>query len=157
LITEQKQQEIDELKRLQLMRSDFLADVSHELKTPIFAAQGFIHTLLDGAMDDINVRDKFLLKAAKSLDNLDALVLDLINIAQLERGVVKMQKQNFDVIPLVREIFEQLEQKASESKIKLHLQVDAQEQIILYADRNRIRQVLINLIDNAIKYGKKGG
>ncbi|RAU83812.1 sensor histidine kinase [Pontibacter arcticus] len=157
LITEQKQQEIDELKRLQLLRSDFLADVSHELKTPIFAAQGFIHTLLDGAMDDINVRDKFLLKAAKSLDNLDALVLDLINIAQLERGVVKMQKQNFDAVPLVREIFEQLEQKATESQIKLHLEAAPQEQIILYADRNRIRQVLINLIDNAIKYGKKGG
>lgn len=157
LITEQKQQEIDELKRLQLLRSDFLADVSHELKTPIFAAQGFIHTLLDGAMDDINVRDKFLLKAAKSLDNLDALVLDLINIAQLERGVVKMQKQNFDAVPLVREIFEQLEQKATESQIKLHLEAAPQEQIILYADRNRIRQVLINLIDNAIKYGNKGG
>ena len=96
-MAEQKQKEIDELKRLQALRREFLADVSHELKTPIFAAQGFIHTLLDGAIDDENVRDKFLQKAAKSLDGLDNLVQDLISISQLEKGVVKMQKKSFDI------------------------------------------------------------
>ncbi|TPE44760.1 sensor histidine kinase [Pontibacter mangrovi] len=155
LIAEHKQQEIDELKRLQNMRSEFLADVSHELKTPIFAAQGFIHTLLDGAVDDPNVRDKFLQKAAKSLDSLDALVLDLISISQFEKGVVKMAKRNFDVAQLVREVAEQLEQKAAAQQIALH--VEADEPIMLYADPNRIRQVFLNLIDNAIKYGRKGG
>ncbi|MCC9165929.1 sensor histidine kinase [Pontibacter harenae] len=156
-IAERKQQEIDELKHLQDMRREFLADVSHELKTPIFAAQGFIHTLLDGAMDDPNVRDKFLQKAAKSLDGLDALVQDLISISQFEKGVVKMQKRNFDAAQLIREVFEQLEQKASMHQVTLHLEATPDEQIMLYADPNRMRQVFINLIDNAIKYGRKGG
>ncbi|WP_276497808.1 sensor histidine kinase [Pontibacter litorisediminis] len=155
LIAEGKQQEIDELKRLQMMRREFLADVSHELKTPIFAAQGFIHTLLDGAMDDPNVRDKFLQKAARSLDGLDALVQDLISISQFEKGVVKMAKRNFDVAQLVREVAEQLEQKAARHEVTLH--VEADEPVMLFADPNRIRQVFINLIDNAIKYGRKGG
>ncbi len=156
-IAEKKQEEIDELKQMQTMRREFLADVSHELKTPIFAAQGFIHTLLDGAMHDPNVRDKFLLKAAKSLDGLDALVQDLISISQFEKGVVKMQKRQFDVVQLVREVFEQLEQKAAAINIQLHLLVEPDEAIILYADPNRIRQVFVNLVDNAIKYGRKGG
>ncbi|MCX2738558.1 sensor histidine kinase [Pontibacter anaerobius] len=155
MIAEGKQQEIDELKRLQVMRREFLADVSHELKTPIFAAQGFIHTLLDGAMDDPNVRERFLEKAAKSLDGLDALVQDLISISQFEKGVVKMAKRNFDVAQLVREVAEQLEQKAAELQITVH--VEADEPVMLFADPNRIRQVFINLIDNAIKYGRKGG
>ncbi|QCR23394.1 cell wall metabolism sensor histidine kinase WalK [Pontibacter sp. SGAir0037] len=156
-IAEKKQEEIDELKQLQNMRREFLADVSHELKTPIFAAQGFIHTLLDGAMDDPIVRDKFLQKAAKSLDGLDALVQDLISISQFEKGVVKMQKRDFDAIQLAREVFEQLEQKAASLEINLHLELDSKQKVMLYADPNRIRQVFVNLVDNAIKYGRKGG
>jgi len=156
-IAEKKQQEIDELKNLQTLRSEFLADVSHELKTPIFAAQGFLHTLLDGAIDDTNVRDKFLRKAANSLDSLDTLVQDLISISQFEKGVVKMQKRNFDAALLAKEVFEQLESKAIERKVTLHLDVLPSEQVNLFADPNRIRQVFINLIDNAIKYGRKGG
>ena len=156
-IAERKQQEIDELLQLQAMRREFLADVSHELKTPIFAAQGFIHTLLDGAVDDPAVRDKFLKKAANSLDGLDALVQDLISISQFEKGVVKMQKKNFDVVQLAREVFEQLELKAASRNIKLHLEVQPDEQIMVFADRNRICQVFVNLIDNAIKYGREGG
>ncbi|MFD2246137.1 sensor histidine kinase [Pontibacter ruber] len=156
-IAQKKQQEIDELRHLQVMRREFLADVSHELKTPIFAAQGFIHTLLDGAMDDPNVRDKFLLKAANSLDGLDTLVQDLISISQFEKGVVKMEKQNFDAAKLMREVFEQLELKAADRNISLHLEVKPGEKIMLYADPNRIRQVFINLVDNAIKYGRRGG
>ncbi|MBD1398272.1 ATP-binding protein [Pontibacter sp. JH31] len=157
LIAERKQQEIDELKHLQVMRREFLADVSHELKTPIFAAQGFIHTLLDGAMDDPKVRDKFLQKAANSLDGLDTLVQDLISISQFEKGVVKMEKQDFDAVQLAHEVFEQLEQKASNRNISLHLDVDPGEKVMLHADPNRIRQVFINLVDNAIKYGRTGG
>lgn len=156
-IAEKKQQEIDELRNLQNLRSEFLADVSHELKTPIFAAQGFIHTLLDGAVDDPNVRDKFLQKAANSLDSLDTLVQDLISISQFEKGVVKMQKRNFDAVQLVQEVFEQLESKAAQRNVTLHLDVLPGEQVNLFADPNRIRQVFINIIDNAIKYGRKGG
>ena len=157
LIAEKKQQEIDELRQLQVMRREFLADVSHELKTPIFAAQGFIHTLLDGAMDDPTVRDKFLLKAANSLDGLDALVQDLISISQFEKGVVRMDKLDFDAALLMREVFEQLEQKAAARQISLHLEVGPDEKVMLHADPNRIRQVFINLVDNAIKYGHTGG
>ncbi|KAA9333710.1 sensor histidine kinase [Adhaeribacter soli] len=156
-MAEQKQKEIDELRRLQALRREFLADVSHELKTPIFAAQGFIHTLLDGAVDDVNVRDKFLQKAAKSLDGLDTLVQDLITISQLEKGVVKMEKRPFDIMELANEVFEQLEQKAASRGIKLHLFYDIESHLRVYADPHRIKQVLINLIDNAIKYGRENG
>jgi two-component system, OmpR family, phosphate regulon sensor histidine kinase PhoR len=156
-IAERKQQEIDELKHLQVMRREFLADVSHELKTPIFAAQGFIHTLLDGAMDDPAVRNRFLQKAANSLDGLDTLVQDLISISQFEKGVVKMEKLDFDAVQLMREVFEQLEQKADSRQISLHLEVKPNEKVMLHADPNRIRQVFINLVDNAIKYGRTGG
>lgn len=156
-MAEQKQKEIDELKRLQKLRSDFLADVSHELKTPIFSAQGFIHTLLDGAIDDAAVRDKFLQKAARSLDGLDELVQDLISISQLEKGVAKMQKKNFDLRALCEEVFEQLESKASGRGIRLHLEPQKGNAIAVFADPTRIRQVLINLVDNAIKYGRQEG
>ena len=103
-----KQREIDELKRLEQFRREFLADVSHELKTPIFAAQGFIHTLIDGAVDDENVRDKFLSKAAKSLDGLDALVKDLVALSQLETGEVKMNFGRIDLAHVIQEVFDQL-------------------------------------------------
>lgn len=156
-MAEQKQKEIDELKHLQKLRREFLADVSHELKTPIFAAQGFIHTLLDGAIDDENVRDKFLQKAAKSLDGLDELVQDLISISQLEKGVVKMEKRRFNIVTLCQEVFDELELKAANRNITLHLNTKSSSITNVFADPNRIRQVLINLIDNAIKYGRPDG
>ncbi|MFD1755297.1 sensor histidine kinase [Rufibacter sediminis] len=157
LLAERNQKEIEELKRLQAMRREFLADVSHELKTPIFAAQGFIHTLLDGAMDDELVRDKFLKKAAKSLDGLDTLVQDLITISQLEKGVIRMKKSTFDLNELGQEVFEQLENKANSRNIRLHLLNSPDESFEVIGDRGRIKQVLINLIDNAIKYGSENG
>ncbi|GAB2969460.1 ATP-binding protein [Hymenobacter coalescens] len=154
-----RQKEIDELRRLQQLRSDFLADVSHELKTPIFAAQGFVYTVLDAGEDEAFIREKFLLKAASALDALDALVQDLVTISQLEKGVVRMRKQAFNLALLVREIFDQLEQKAGKRGMTLHLHpVNLPvEGMPVLADRNRIRQVLINLIDNAIKYGREQG
>src|SRR5690606_21316772 len=136
---------------------EFLADVSHELKTPIFAAQGFIHTLLDGAVEDINVRDKFLQRAARSLDGLVSLVQDLITISQLEKGGIKMEKRPFDIIELASEVLEQLGQKATLRNIRLHLHYDTEHNLLIFADPNRIRQVIINLVDNAIKYGRENG
>ncbi|MBX0291116.1 HAMP domain-containing histidine kinase [Hymenobacter sp. HSC-4F20] len=160
-MAQRKQQEIDELKRLQVLRREFLADVSHELKTPIFAAQGFVHTILDDDDTDEFTRKKFLQKAAASLDALDLLVQDLVSISQLEKGVIRMRRQPFDITQLVRDIFEQLELKATRRNVTLALAPDdfqaAGGGVWVLADRNRIRQVLINLIDNAIKYGRENG
>ncbi|MBC7389930.1 MAG: ATP-binding protein [Opitutaceae bacterium] len=151
-----KEEEIDELKKLENYRREFLADVSHELKTPIFSAQGFIHTLLDGAINDKVNREKFLRKAAKNLDGLEALVQDIILLSQMETGELKMIMETFDLNLMIKEIFEQLEDKAEEKEIKLILDA-AQNHIIVLADPFRIKQAFINLVDNAIKYGNDKG
>jgi two-component system phosphate regulon sensor histidine kinase PhoR len=152
-----KQEEIEELKKLETFRREFLADVSHELKTPIFAAQGFLHTLLDGAIDDMEVRDKFLNKAAGSLDGLNILVEDLITISQLEIGEIKMNYQNFDIHKLVEEIYDQLEETALRRSTRLRFYRFSPKSCYVYADKIRIGQVMTNLIINAIKYGKDKG
>jgi two-component system, OmpR family, phosphate regulon sensor histidine kinase PhoR len=154
---EKKQEEIEELKKLETFRREFLADVSHELKTPIFAAQGFLHTLLDGAIDDLEVRDKFLSKAANSMDGLNVLVEDLITISQLEIGEIKMQYHNFDIHKLTEEIFDQLEETANKKSIKLRFYKYSPKSSYVFADKIRIGQVMTNLIVNAIKYGKEKG
>ncbi|WP_338760120.1 ATP-binding protein [Bernardetia sp. ABR2-2B] len=153
----QKQKEIDELRRMEVFRREFIADVSHELKTPIFSAQGFILTLIDGAVDDVNVRDSFLAKAARSLKALAALVEDLLTLSQIESGDITMRQEEYDMQEQVLEVFEQLENKAERRGVTLKLVSQYEEGIYVYADYNRIRQVLINLIINAIKYGKEGG
>ena len=152
-----KQKEIDELKELEQFRREFLADVSHELKTPIFAAQGFIHTLIDGAVDDVRVRDKFLGKAAKSLDGLDALVKDLVALSEMETGAIKMHLEPVDIHHITIEIFEQLERLAVSKKITLRIRSDLAGPVSVKADAQRIVQVMTNLIENAIKYGHESG
>ncbi len=151
-----KQKEIDELIKLENFRREFVADVSHELKTPIFAAQGFVHTLLDGAVNDKNVRNKFLKKAAKSLDGLDALVQDLLTLSQIETGDIKMHFENFDLHRLCADVIDQFEEKADKKKISLKLNGD-HHRIMVYADRQRISQVITNFVSNAINYTPEGG
>jgi two-component system, OmpR family, phosphate regulon sensor histidine kinase PhoR len=151
-----KQKEIDELKKLEAFRKEFIADVSHELKTPIFAAQGFVHTLLDGAVNDKNVRTKFLKKAAKSLDGLDVLVQDLLTLSQIETGDIKMRFENIDLHRLCSEVIDQFEDKAEKKNIKLKLLAE-NHKIVVYADWQRITQVVTNLISNAINYTPEGG
>lgn len=152
-----KQKEIDELKRLEQFRREFLADVSHELKTPIFAAQGFIHTLIDGAVDDEQVRDKFLFKAAKSLDGLDALVKDLVALSQLETGEVKMNFERVNFVQVTQEVFEQLEKLTQAKGTSLLLKTPQAGPFWVKADPQRIRQVMTNLVENAVKYGNEKG
>ncbi len=152
-----KQKEIDELKQMEQFRREFLADVSHELKTPIFAAQGFIHTLIDGAVDDEYVRDKFLAKAARSLDGLDALVHDLVALSQLETGELRMHFDRVDIRQITDEIFEQLESVAQARKTTFRLKAQLPGPVWIRADRQRITQVMTNLIQNAVKYGNEGG
>ena len=152
-----KQTEIDELKKMETYRKEFLADVSHELKTPLFAAQGFVHTLLDGAVKDKNVRNKFLKKAAKSLAGLDKLVQDLLTISQMEAGSIRMHFFNFNFYSLVEDVFEQFEGKADKKDLKLCFTETSPKDIMVYADRERIYQVMINLVANAIKYTREKG
>lgn len=150
------QKEIDELKKLEAFRREFIADVSHELKTPIFAAQGFVHTLLDGAVKDKSVRNKFLKKAAKSLDGLDILVQDLLTLSQIETGDIKMHFKNFDIKALAEDVYEQFENKAFKKDITLRFARGVPDEVMVFGDMQRINQVLTNLISNALKYSGEG-
>ena len=152
-----KQREIEELKRMAAFRREFLADVSHELKTPIFAAQGYIYTLLDGAVKDKSVRNKFLKKAAKSLDGLDLLVQDLLTLSQLEIGQIKMHHVYFDLVFIVHDVLDQVEGKAEKKGLDLRLAKGMPDQLWVWADKQRIHQVIMNLVSNAIKYSKEEG
>lgn len=152
-----KQQEIDELKKIEVFRREFIADISHELKTPIFAAQGFVLTLLEGAVDDENVRYKFLKKAAKSLEGLNLLVQDLLTLSQIESGDIVMQFEMFDIEMLTQEVFEQLEEKAQRKNISFKILNPSADGIFVNADYSKIMQVMTNLVNNAIKYGNENG
>lgn len=151
-----KEGEVQDLKKAAKYRQEFLADVSHELKTPIFAAQGFVHTLLDNPDENIEIRVKFLEKAAKSLDGLDNLVQDLLTVSQIETGAIKIDKKKINLRPLIEELFEQLEAKAKKRDVKLSL-IAPLGMIYVKADEQRISQVILNLVVNAIKYGKEKG
>ncbi len=153
------QREIKKLKDLETYRREFLGEVSHELKTPIFAIQGFIHTLIDGAIDDSKVRVKFLKKAMKNSDRLATLVDDLLIITQAESGEIDMKIRRFSIYELVNDVVDSLEYKFSRKGRHITCVVEAgglQKQEVL-ADRERIQQVLTNLVDNAIKYGNSEG
>lgn len=117
LLQKRKENEIDKLHEMANFRTQFIADISHELKTPIFAAQGYVHTLLDGAMEDKEVRLKFLKKSAKSLDHLDRMVHDLLELSQIETGNVVMMYDHFDIVQLTDEVIDDLEQSALKSEI----------------------------------------
>ncbi|MCA6073950.1 sensor histidine kinase [Fulvivirga sedimenti] len=147
-----KEKEIDELKKMEAFRKEFIADVSHELKTPIFAAQGFVHTLLDGAVKDKSVRTRFLKKAAKSLDGLDLLVQDLLTLSQIETGEIKMHFEDFDIRRLTEEVFDQFENKAEKKKLDMSFEPGIPDEVIVHGDWKRINQVMTNLISNAVKY-----
>jgi two-component system phosphate regulon sensor histidine kinase PhoR len=138
-------------------RKEFLGNVSHELKTPIFNIQGYIHTLLDGAIDDQDVNKSFLGKAARSADRLSDLVADLLEISQLESGELMMEPERFDINALVKDVYEQFEVKAKDRGISLLIKDGCNSPFYVFADRYRIRQVLVNLFINSIKYGNEFG
>ena len=152
-----KNREIETLQKNETFRREFFADISHELKTPIFAAQGYIHTLMDGAVEDHTVRDKFLKRAAKSLNNLEDLVQDLITINQIESGFIRFHPSNFDLKESIQEVVEQLEGKALKRDIHIIFKYDKETSYQTYADKDKIFRVLQNLVSNAIKYNKDSG
>ena len=154
----QKASEIDQLKAQEKFRKEFLSNISHEFKTPLFAIQGYVETLQDGMLEDNpEMAINFLNKAARNLDRLSYLIHDLDEIAKLESGAVLLEKEKFDIQILIKEIIDDLEYKASEQNITLNFQTKNNNPVFVKADRKKIQQVLINLIDNSIKYGKRNG
>ena len=153
------QREIKKLKDLETYRREFLGEVSHELKTPIFAVQGFIHTLIDGAMNDEKVKVKFLKKAMKNADRLSNLVEDLLIITQAESGEMDLKIRKFPVYDMIRDVMETLEYKFEKKgrNIDFHILANGNEDVLVLADRERIQQVVTNLVDNAVKYGNADG
>ena len=149
--------EIETLKIREEYRKEFLGNVSHELKTPLFTVQGYIDTLLDGAIEDEKVRRKYLNRASKGVERLTYIIKDLDMITKLEVGDLRLDKENFDIVKLVENVFELFEMKAAKKEITLTFDMDYREPIIVYADKERIQQVLTNLIVNSIKYGRKKG
>lgn len=154
---EQKREEIEVLKQNEQYRKEFLQNLSHELKTPIFAVQGYIDTLLSGAMHKEEVAKKFLLNTSRNIDRLVNLVDDLDEISKLESGQQQLYKQNFVIQELVQDVYESLSLKAAEKNIKCSIKKNSELPITVYADKEKIRMVLINLVSNAIKYGKQNG
>lgn len=151
-----KNLQIEDLKKKTDLRKQFIADVSHELKSPLFSAQGYVHTLLDGAIKDKEVRNKFLKKSARNLDYIDVLIQDLLVLSQIESEAIRMIPDHFDIIGLAEEVIDDRESKANKSAIQLSLQYE-KSPLIVYADYSRIRQVLTNLVNNGLNYTKAGG
>ena len=152
-----KKREIDVLKKQELFRREFLSNVSHEFKTPLFAIQGYLETLQDCIIDDPEMAVKFLNKAEKNLERLSYLITDLDSISKLETGEIPINYSRFDFVQLVKEVLEILEDKAANNKIKLIFKDKYTNPTMVYADREKIRQVMINLIQNSLKYGKENG
>lgn len=152
-----KKLEIEALKIRENYRKEFIGNISHELKTPLFTVQGYILTLLDRAMKDKNVRKKYLVNANKGVERLIYIVKDLDMITKLEVGDLNLYKEEFNIIELAQNVFDLLEMKTAKKNIELTFDKNYSNSIMVMADRERIQQVLSNLLVNSIKYGKEGG
>jgi two-component system, OmpR family, phosphate regulon sensor histidine kinase PhoR len=148
--------EIDNLKKLEHYRREFLGNVSHELKTPIFNIQGYIATLLDGGLEDPQINRNYLQRAEKSVERMIHIVSDLESISRIESGEMILEKEQFDISQLAKEVFEAQEMKADAKKISLRFRGEFRS-VKVFADKERIRQVFTNLVTNSIKYGKENG
>jgi two-component system, OmpR family, phosphate regulon sensor histidine kinase PhoR len=149
--------EIEKLKIQENYRRDFLGNVSHELKTPIFNIQGYILTLLEGGLEDANINRDYLMRAQRSVERMIHIVEDLDDITKLESGDLKLKMEKFNIVELCKETMNGLEMKAEKSKMKITFRKDYDSTKQVVADRMRVKQVLVNLIDNALKYGKENG
>ncbi len=154
---EQHKEEIELLQQNEAYRKEFLQNLSHELKTPIFAIQGYIDTLLNGALENPEVNKKFLQSTSRNIDRLVNLVDDLDSISKLESGQQLLLKNNFIIQDLVKEVNESLSFVADEKQIRYSIKKGCELSLSVYADKEKIRQIFINLFDNAIKYGKQNG
>jgi len=152
-----KKIEIEALKIREQYRKEFIGNVSHELKTPLFMVQGYVSTLIDGAADDETLREKYLKRADKGVERLIYIIKDLDMITKFEAGDLRLEIESFDIVELVKNVFELLEMKAAKKKIALTFDMDYKYPIMVNGDRERLQQVLSNLIVNSIKYGETNG
>ena len=149
--------EISEMKKQETFRREFIGNLAHELKTPLFTSESYILTLLDGAIDDDEVNKKYLKIAGKAIHRLNLIVKDLDLITKIESGESEIQRTDFDIINLAQNVFEMLEITASKRNIKLILEFNDKLPLRVNADNEKIQQVLTNLVENSIKYGKENG
>jgi two-component system phosphate regulon sensor histidine kinase PhoR len=155
--TKKQIKELERLKDLEKYRKEFVGNVSHELKTPIFNIQGYVLTLLEGGINDPKINTLYLKRTEKSIDRMISIVEDLESITKLESGELKLNFQVFDIIKMVEDVFELEQLIANENKITLEFGQKLDKPILIRADKKRIMEVLTNLVVNAIKYGKKKG
>lgn len=156
-LIQERQKEIERNSNLDSYRKEYLGNVSHELKTPIFNIQGYISTLIDGGLDDPTINVEYLKRADKSVDRMINIIDDLETITQLETGTLELDREVYDIAQQARDICEQLELQAQRKNIKLTFLRKYEKPVLVYADKFRIRQVFVNLITNSIKYGKENG
>lgn len=149
--------EIERLKELEKYRKDFVGNVSHELKTPIFNIQGYVLTLLEGGLDDPKINKLYLKRTEKSIDRMVSIVEDLESITKLESGELKLNLITLDIVKTVEEVIDMEQWQASESKISVEIINKPERPVFVKADKKRILEVITNLIVNAVKYGKKKG
>ena len=154
---EQRSSEINVLKDQENYRREFLGNVSHELKTPLFTIQGYILTLLEGAMKDKKVRSKYLNRTAKGVDRIISIVKDLDLITQFESGIKTVDKSSFNIYELIDNVYDLMEFESEKNNTKLRIRNEINNSVLVYADKERILQVLTNLVVNSIKYGKENG
>lgn len=153
----QQNREIEMLKKNEAYRKEFLQNLAHEFKTPIFAIQSYVETLLNGAMENPDIRKKFLNNTSRNIDRLVTLMNDLDEISRLESGEQLLYKQNFVIQDLIKEVFESLSIKTNEKNIRCSIKKGCEWPVTVFADKEKIRQVLINMVENAFKYGKPNG
>ena len=156
-LAHERHKEAEQNRNLDSYRKEFLGNVSHELKTPIFNIQGYVSTLIDGGINDPTINIEYLKRADKSVDRMIQIIDDLETISQLEVGTLELDTEVYDIAQQVKDIIDALEFQANKQNIKLHLGKKYDKPTLVKADKFRIRQVLVNLITNSIKYGRENG
>ena len=154
-LTEKYKSDIAKMKRLERIRTEFLGNVSHELRTPIFTIQGFLETLLNGALEDPKVNRKFLEKAASHTDNLNNLLNDLIDISMIESGEMRLSFRYFNLMDFLIEVVKEFDPILIEKNLQIEIN-QFNKKLEVFGDKTKLRQVFVNLIQNAIKYSNSG-
>jgi two-component system phosphate regulon sensor histidine kinase PhoR len=149
--------QITVLKKQEEFRREFIGNIAHELKTPIFSMQGYVHTLLDGGLEDESINRKYLLRASYSIERMIGIVNDLDTITRLDSKVLQLEYSDFDIVELTKEVIQGTEIQAQDQAITVKVAYKSDQTIKVHADKDKISQVLTNLVINAIKYGNSGG